>query len=285
MNIEKVTGKNHLRLGLIALVVMVISTSCGTTRPYTYMQGGFDTTAYSKIPNFDPKIKGGDLLSIMVFSDNPDASAIYNQGGSAALQLPTTPGNAGASSGGSGGASRGGSNPTPQGYLVDERGNIAFRDIGVLHVEGLTRGQLTDTLNARLERGELLTHPYCNVRVLNYKFRMLGELSKPGEFSIPDEKINILEAIAMAGDLTVYGRRDNVLIIREDSGKREFGRIDLTNPNIMTSPYFYLQQNDLVIVEQTRKKSVANDVVTLRNVSIVTSVVTVAAILYSIFKK
>ena len=89
----------------------------------------------------------------------------------------------------------------------------------------------------------------------------------------------------MAGDLTVYGRRDNVLIIREDSGKREFGRIDLTNPNIMTSPYFYLQQNDLVIVEQNRKKSVANDVVTLRNVSIATSVVTVAAIIYSIFKK
>src|SRR6202000_66634 len=100
---------------------------------FVYMQGGFDTTAYSKIPNFDPKIKAGDLLSIMVFSDNPEASAIYNQGGSAALQLPTTPSSGGSSSGGSG---SGGSNPTPQGYLVDPKGNITFRDLGVLHVEG-----------------------------------------------------------------------------------------------------------------------------------------------------
>ncbi len=285
MNIEKVTGKYHNRLWLIAIVFMVVFTSsCGTTRPYVYMQGSFDTTASSTIPSFDPKIKMGDLLSVNVYSDNPDASAIYNQGGSVSLALPTAPSGAGASAGASSGGSAHSASSGSAGYLVDEKGNITFRDLGVMHVDGLTRGQLTDTFNTRL--AEYLQHPYVNVRVLNYKFRMLGELSKPGEFSIPDEKINILEAIALAGDLTTYGRRDNVLIIREDStGKRVFGRIDLTNPNILKSPYFYLQQNDLVIVEQNKKKSVANDVVTLRNISIATSVVTVAAILYSIFKK
>lgn len=277
MNIEKVTGKNHARLWGMAIVLMVVFSSCGTTRPYVYMQGGFDTTKYSVIPTFDPKIKIGDLLSIIVFSDNPDASAIYNQGGSVGLQLPTSPSGA-ASSGaktGGGGAS--------SGYLVDERGNITFRDLGVLHVDGLSRGQLTDTLNTRL--AEYLNHPYCNVRFINYKFRMLGELQKPGEFSVPDEKINILEAIAMAGDLTQYGRRDNVLVIREDSGKRIFGRMDITKPDIMASPFFYLQQDDLVVVEQNRKKSAANDQVTLRNLSIATSIVTLGAVLYSIFKK
>jgi polysaccharide export outer membrane protein len=282
MKIAKVTGKNLTGLLGLALVIVIAHSSCGTTRPYVYMQGGFDTTKVTEIPTFDPRIKIGDLLSIIVFSDNPEASAIYNQGGSSALQLPTTPGGAGANTGSSGGASSGGGQ-APLGYLVDERGNITFRDLGILHVDGLTRGQLTDTLNSRLK--DYLNHPYCNVRFLNYKFRMLGELQKPGEFSIPDEKINILEAIAMAGDLTVYGRRDNVLIIREDSGKRIFGRMDLTSPNIMSSPYFYLQQNDLVIVEQNKKKSSATDVVTLRNISIATSLVTTFAILYSIFKK
>lgn len=281
MNIEKVTGKQHTRLWGMAMLLMVILSSCGTTRPYVYMQGGFDTTKVTEIPVFDPKIKIGDLLSIVVFSDNPEASAIYNQGGATALQLPTSPSGAGAnviSSGASGGAAA-----APQGYLVDDRGNITFRDLGVLHVVGFSRSQLSDTLNARLK--DYLNNPYCNVRFLNYKFRMLGELQRPGEFSIPDEKINILEAIAMAGDLTVYGRRDNVLVIREDSGKRVFGRMDLTSPNIMNSPYFYLQQNDLVIVEQNKKKSAATDVVTIRNISIATSIITTAAILYSIFKK
>jgi len=284
MNIEKVTGKNQARLWGMAIILMVIFTSCGTTRPYTYMQGGFDTTSYSKIPTFDPKIKMGDLLSIIVFSDNPEASSIYNRGGATALQLPTTPSGGGATNAASSGTASGGaSGASPQGYLVDEKGNITFRDLGVLHVAGLTRGQLTDTLNTRLT--DYLNHPYCNVRFINYKFRMLGEFAKPGEFSVPDEKINILEAIAMAGDLTQYGRRDNVLIIREDSGQRVFGRMDLTKPDIMKSPFFYLQQNDLVIVEQNRKKSVANDVVTLRNISIATSIVTVAAVIYSIFRK
>jgi len=278
MNIEKVTGNGQGRWWAIAFVALVVLSSCGTTRPYVYMQGGFDTTKYSAIPTFDPKIKIGDLLSIIVFSDNPDASALYNQGGSVGLQLPTSPSGASASSG----AKTGNSGQTT-GYLVDERGNITFRDLGVLHVVGLTRGQLTDTFNTRL--AEFLNHPYCNVRFLNYKFRMLGEFEKPGEFSIPDEKINILEAISLAGDITQYGRRDNVLIIREDSGKRVFGRMDLTKPDIMTSPFFYLQQNDLVVVEQNKKKSVANDQVTLRNISIATSIVTVAAVLYSIFKK
>jgi len=284
MNIEKVTGKHYAGFWLAAIVTILLVGSCGTTRPYVYMQGAFDTTRLSTIPSFDPMIKQGDLLGIVIFSDNPEASAIYNQGGSASFQLPTAP--SGAGGGGSLpslGSKSGGGSSSATGYLVDEKGNITFRDLGVLHVDGLTRGQLTDTLNSRLT--DYLNHPYCNVRVLNYKFRMLGELQHPGEFSIPDEKINILEAISLAGDITQYGRRDNVLIIREDSGRRVYGRMDLTKPDIMKSPFFYLQQNDLVVIEQNKKKSIANDQITLRNLTITTSIVTVFALLYSIFRK
>ena len=114
---------------------------------------------------------------------------------------------------------------------------------------------------------------------------MLGEVGHPGFINIPGERSNLLEAIALAGDLTFYGRRDNVLVIRENNNKREFARLDLTKPDIMKSPYFYLQQNDMVIVEPNKKKAAQNDVVTIRNIGIATSLVTTFAVLYSIFRK
>jgi polysaccharide export outer membrane protein len=113
---------------------------------------------------------------------------------------------------------------------------------------------------------------------------MLGEVTKPGTFSIPANQISLFEALGVAGDLTFYGRRDNILVIREVLGKREFARLDITKPEIMLSPYFYLQANDVVIVEPNRKKVVANDQTTMRNISIGSAIISTLAILYSIFK-
>jgi polysaccharide export outer membrane protein len=276
------------RKGLPLLYVLALSvvagliSSCASTRPFTYMQGQFDTAKLSQIPVTEQVIQKADLLSIIVYSDNPQATALYNQpiigaagssGGSA--------GSAGTGSTAGAGSSTGGA-PSSGGYLVDERGNIAFEGLGFLHVEGLTRSQLNDTLNARL--GSYFTNPYFIIRFLNNRFTMLGEVSKPGMYTIPGERLNILEAIGMAGDLTFYGRRDNVLIVRENNGKREFARLDLTKPEIMGSPYFYLQQNDMVIVEQNRKKAVANDQVATRNITIAATIISTLAIVYSILK-
>lgn len=270
-----------LALGFLA----GLSSSCGTTRPYTYMQGQFDTAKLSQIPVIEPAIQKADLLSIIVYSDNPQATAIYNQqmfgagGGSAgavgsagSAPLTSSPGT---------GSTTGGASAS-MGYLVDARGDIVFQGIGLLHVEGLTVSQLTDTLNSRLT--PFLTNPYCTIRFLNNRFTMLGEVSKPGIYTMPGDRLNILQAIGLAGELTFYGRRDNVLIIRENNGKREFARLDLTKPEIMGSPYFYLQQNDLVIVEQNKKKAAANDQVATRNITIAATIVSTLAILYSIFK-
>jgi polysaccharide export outer membrane protein len=113
----------------------------------------------------------------------------------------------------------------------------------------------------------------------------LGEVGHPGILSIPGEHINLLEAIAVAGDISLYGRRDNVLIIRENNGQREWARLDLTKPEIMASPYFYLQPNDLVYVEATKKKVADNDQSTLRTISITTSIVSLFVLLYTVFKK
>ncbi|HEY4062581.1 MAG TPA: polysaccharide biosynthesis/export family protein [Puia sp.] len=267
--------------------------SCGNTRQITYMQGKFDTAKLRNIQISEPVVRKGDLLSIIVYSDNPLATALYNQ----SLITVSNNSSSGASTGGAGaagGAGAGGGSgssagamtagsPTTPGYLVDEKGNIQFQGLGLLHVEGLTKSQLKDTLDSRLK--QFLQNPYYTIRFMNYRFTMLGEVMRPGIFSIPGEHVSMLEAIGLAGDLTFYGRRDNVLVMRENNGQREWARLDLTKPEVIASPYFYLQQNDVVYVEATRKKVDASDQVTIRNVSIAASVVSTLAILYSIFKK
>jgi polysaccharide export outer membrane protein len=249
------------------------------------MQGKFDTAQLSLVNPVEPIIRKGDILSIIVYSDNPDATKIYNQSviTTATMSASNSAGAGGASGNASGSSGFSGSTPSAPGYQVDENGNIMFQGIGLIHIEGSTKAQLKDTLDVRLT--PFLQHPYYSIRFLNYKFTMLGEVNHPGLVSIPGERINLLEAIALAGDLTFYGRRDNVLVIRENNNKREFARLDLTKPEIMKSPYFYLQQNDVVIIEPSKKKAAANDVVTARNISLAASVVTTIAVLYSIFKK
>jgi polysaccharide export outer membrane protein len=119
---------------------------------------------------------------------------------------------------------------------------------------------------------------------MNYRFTMLGEVQRPGIFSIPGEHVSLLEAIGLAGDLTLYGRRDNILIIRETDGKREYARLDLTKPQIMASPYFYLQQNDLIYIEANKKKLLANDQATTRNVTIAATIISTVAIVISLLR-
>jgi polysaccharide export outer membrane protein len=245
--------------------------SCGTTKNLILLEGKFDTAKLSVINPVEPIIRKGDILSIIVFSDNPEATKIYNQ------SLITTSTSAGSSTG----ATINGSGPAAPGYQVDVNGDIVFQGLGKIKVEGLTKAALKDTLDARLD--PFLKNPYYSIRFLNYKFTMMGEVGRPGIVSIPGERVNILEAIAMAGDLTPYARRDSVFIIRENNNIREFARLDLRNPNVMASPYFYLQQNDIVIVEPTKKKAAASDVVTARNITIGLAVISTFTVLYSIF--
>lgn len=276
-------------MNMVGLVLLCIGfCSCGNTRQLTYMQGKFDTAKLSQIQISEPVFRKGDLVSIIVYSDNPTATALYNQSlvtvGSSATTTGSGNGGAGASGGtGSMAGATGGGTPTTPGYLVDERGNIQFQGLGELHIDGLTKQQLRDLLDARLK--EFLKNPYYTIRFMNYRFTMLGEIQRPGIFSIPGEHISLLEAIGMAGDLTFYGRRDNVLIMRDSSGVRQWARLDLTKPEVLTSPYYYLQQNDIVYIEANKRKVAASDQVTVRNVSIAATVISTIAILYSIFKK
>ena len=278
--------KKFLFAFIPALVVLsIMFSSCGTTRPYVYMQGTFDTAALSKVKITDPVIQKGDLISIIVYSDNPDATKIYNQTLIGATQSNISASTSSSANTADAGISQSsGISPTAPGYIVDENGNIEFQGLGLLHIEGLTRTSLKNLLDSKL-KDTLLTNPYYNIRFLNNRFTMLGEINKPGVFTIPSDHINLLEALSLAGDMTFYARRDNVLVVREQNGKREFARLDVTKPEVMASPYFYLQQNDIVYVEQNKKKANANDQITTRNISITLAIASTFALVYSILRK
>ncbi len=267
-----------INVGIMGVLSVFLS-SCGSTRQYIYLQGQFDTARLSQIKVTDPVVQKGDMVSIIVFSDNPEATKIYNQPliASATTSNTSTPGN------GEIQQVINGASATSSGYLVDDNGNIEFQGLGIIHIEGLTRSEIKQLLDSKLK--DFLKNPYYTIRFLNNRFTMLGEVSRPGLYTIPSDHINLLEALGLAGEMTYYGRRDNILVIREQNGKREFGRMDLTKPEVMASPYYYLQQNDIIIVEQTRKKVVASDQVTTRNVTLASTIISTLAILYSIFRK
>jgi len=272
--------------GGVLLFLIVTFCSCGNTRHLTYMQGKFDTARLSEIKIPDPIIQKGDLLSIIVYSDNPSATALYNQSIISMAATPASTGtntNTGGGSGSTTGAQVGVSGPSSPGYLVDDKGNVEFQGLGLLHVEGLTKSQLRDTLDSKLR--PLLNNPYFTIRFLNYRFTVIGEVNHPGVYNLPGEHISVLEALGLSGDMTFYGRRDNILVVREYNGKREFGRMDITKPEIMSSPFYYLKQNDIVIIEATKKKVAASDQVTARNITIAASIASTIAIIYSIFRK
>lgn len=258
----------------IVMAFAVLLAACGSVKQakkdLLYLkQGSLDTLPNLSVPIIEAKIQPNDVLSITVYSDNPEASAIYNQGGGGSVVKGSTE------------SSMGGS-----GYLVDQKGFIQFQTIGPLKVAGMSRLELSDTINTKLQR--FLRNPYVEVRILNTKVTILGEVQRPGVFSIPNEKISVLELIGMAGDINIYGRKDNILVIRESNGKREFGHLDLRKSDIFQSPYYYLQQNDLVIVETNGKKQTANEQDNLRKFTMVasaTTIISTIAIVISIFKK
>jgi polysaccharide export outer membrane protein len=259
---------------IVGLWIMQSMSSCGTTKGMILVRGPFDTAKLSVINPVEHTIRKGDILSIIVFSDNPIATRIFNQ------SLIATSGSGNASPGVN--QSTGSASVSAPGYQVDGDGNIVFQGIGKIKIEGLTKAALKDTLDARLS--PFLLHPYYSIEFLNYRFTMMGEVTKPGIISVPGERINILQAIALCGELTPYADRDSVFIIRENNNKREFAWMNLTRPEIMASPYFYIQQNDIIIVEPNRKKSVANDVVTARNIGLVLAFISTFAIVYSLFR-
>ncbi len=233
--------KPYLQFPLLALSFFLIffSSSCINTKKVVYFDNLQDTSFISRLDAFDTPIQSNDILSIAISSLSPEASAIFNTtNGSGTSTVNVSPT---------------GSAQAP-GYLVSKEGYIQLPILGSIKAAGLTKLELKDYITKAILDKKLLIDPIVNVRLLNFKVTVLGEVLRPTVVTAPNEKISLLEALGLAGDLTIYGKRENVLLIRELNGKKQVRRIDLTSRNFFVSPYYYLQPNDIIYVEPTKAK-------------------------------
>ncbi|NML63657.1 sugar transporter [Hymenobacter sp. RP-2-7] len=250
----------------LQFVFLLLAGSCVPNRNIVYFSDLKETASYTEeIKNkVTPRIQPDDLLSITVSSLNPESNILFNNG---VLQ-----------SAGSGGIT-GTTGRVSDGYLVDKDGAINFPVLGSVILGGLTKEEATEKMVSEIKK--TVKNPIVNIRFLNFRITVVGEVNRPSTLTIPSESINIIEALGLAGDLTVYGKRENILIIRESGGKRTAARLDLTSKNILNSQYFYLQQNDVVYVEPVKAKSIqtGNAVVYLPIITTVISLISLLSVI------
>ena len=262
---------------LYLFLISVAFFSCKTQSDIAYFQdleNKYDQgIAIDTLLNYESKIIPDDILSIYVSAEDPNAVAIFNLPAVSYLYTGQTDITA---------------TPKLQTYLVDKNGNINYPQLGQWHVAGLTRKQLESLIKNKIEN--YVKEPLVTVDILNFKIVILGEINRPGTISISGDRISILDAIGMAGDLSIYGKRENILLIRENKGKKEFHRFDLTDPAIFSSPYYYLQKNDVIYVEPNKAKKAAAKYgsdkqfnITITS-TIISAVSTIAALFIAIFK-
>ena len=251
----------------LCLSVLVFLFSCGTQKESirNYLEKTNDTTGSNLINLVEPVIQKDDLLSIKVYSlsTDPAVDALYNLPEQTVIGSSTTTATAG--------------------FLVNADGNIEYPRLGAIHAEGLKKNELAQLIKAKLDT--ILKSPSVIVRFLNYRVTVLGEVRSPGTFNIPTERVTILEALGLAGDITEFGNKTTVKIMRENGGKADIQTVDLTAKDIFTSQYYRLQQNDVIFVEQTRRKLQQQEQQTVaQQVGIATGIITAIALIISIIR-
>ena len=250
-----------LSLLVFSIFTVILFSSCRSQKPLGYVEDFTDSSDQVRVKYPEPLIQKGDLLSIVVYSDAIDGGvtdAMYNL------------------------ANAGGGNASTQGFLVDLDGNIQYPRIGKIKADGLTKTQLSEEVRKKLTGS--LQNPSVLVHLLNFKITMLGEVSKPGPITIPTEKITILEAIGLAGDISIYGKKEDIVILRPTDSTIEHGTIDLSSKNLFESPYYFLRQNDVVLVNPNKNKARLSEQVFNQRLGIAFSLINMIALLYNIFQ-
>lgn len=226
-----------IRILIISILAIIATTSCVSRKSIVYFQ---DETLEEGQLSSEPaqlKYKPDDILTINVSALDPDTVKPFN--------LPLISNNTGDLIGAQGALQQ-------QSYLVDYNGNIEFPVLGTIKVKGLTRTELTTLLVNRIKT--MAKDPIVNVRLANFTITVIGEVTSPGTFTMQDERVTLIEALGYANDLTIYGQRKNVKLIREVDGKKKSANIDLTSINTVNSDLYYLQQNDIIYVEPNNAK-------------------------------
>ena len=230
----------------VLMIIGLFLTSCVPREKIVYFQGDLESID-QLAEQYSATIQPDDLLTITVFGRNQEATRIFNQESNVGM---------------------GGSEKT---YLVDEEGNIEFPVLGKIKLAGLTRNEAIQYMKGMLSNE--IIDPGVSIAITNYRITVLGEVGSPGTYPLENEKVTILEALGMAGDLTINGLRDNVLVVREENGKRNFYRVNLLTDEIFTSPVYYLAQNDVVYVEPNQNKiNSARNATIFRDISFAISI-------------
>lgn len=252
--------------------LVVALAGCTGSKNVAYIQGAGEEDAEEFVqstPLYDARILPKDLLTITVSATDPEAVQPFN------LTVPSM--TTGVSTY---------SQPQLMPYLVDNNGQINFPVLGMVTLSGLTKREAEQKMTELL--GQYLKEaPVVTVKFVNYKISVLGEVARPNTFTISNEKVNLLEALAMAGDMTIWGRRDNVKIIREDMyGNQKVILMDLNDKNLIYSPYYFLQQNDVVYVEPNKTKAKNSEIGSATNIwlSATSIVISVATLLINVLK-
>jgi len=264
------------KLLIASLALVTIFSGCTSYRNIGYLKK-VETLSHEQLETasklYTPKIMSGDMLTINVNAINPGAALPFN--------LPLTP----VPTNGIGGIYQ---TVGAQTYLVDSDGNIAFPVLGKLHIAGCSRTELEKMLRDKIYPQYITEEPIVTVRFVNYTVSVLGEVTRPGQYQFPSEKVNLLDALAMAGDLTIYGKRNNVLLKRENAdGSNEFVRINLQDKNLALSPYFYMQQNDVIYVEPNKARGNSSSIGSTESmaISVIGTLISVATLLITVFRK
>ena len=265
--------RRFFRKAKLLLGVLLLLTGCTSYQKIPYLQDFETVNATEELTAmYDAHIRPKDLLTITVNTTDPEAAAPFNLTVQSAANSNLTQWVT--------------QQAALQQYLVDNQGNIDFPVLGELHLGGLSMNEAESMIREKLQPF-LKETPIVTVRMVNYKISVLGEVAKPGTFIINNEKVNVLEALAMAGDMTIWGLRDNVKLVREEEdGKRNIVVLDLNRADIVKSPYYHLQQNDILYVSPNKTKAKNSDTgqSTSLWVSATSILVSIASLLVTIFK-
>jgi polysaccharide export outer membrane protein len=230
--------RKKLQFVILVTLIIVQLSACVSTEKATYFSNVTNSSIQiEKEKELEPIIQRNDILSIYISSLSPEASAVFNTTNTQATSTSTTTGSTSAG-----------------GYLVNTEGTIQLPILGNVKAEGLTKKQLKSSITNLINEKKLLIDPVVTIRHLNYEVTVIGEVGKPTVINVPNEKISMLKALGIAGDITIFGKKENVLLIREVEGKRNINRIDLNSKDFLSSPYYYLQPNDVVYVEANERK-------------------------------
>ncbi len=246
---------------LFFITSFFILTSCASKKKIVYMQNA-DSSLGKSEKLFETKLQPDDLLLIHVSAKDLESAQPFN------LEILMVP-----PAGSTGAGQR-----QQQLYMIDNEGYIQFPVLGKLKIGGLTRAQAINLFTEKLN--EYLQSPIVNLRIMNFKVSVLGEVHRPGTYNIPTERITLLDALSMASDLTIYGQRKNILVIREIEGKKTTQRVDLTSSDFINSDFYYLKQNDVVYVEPNKTRTNASAVGP--NISIALSVVSLLVTIFAL---